>query len=64
MKNKVKNSGRVFANDIRTIRRVFERQGANIARELQNPRLLRIRFQAFRHYEYAKKRISYMSCRF
>ena len=51
MKNRVKDSGRVFANDMRTIRRVFERQRANIARKLQNPRLLQIRFHTFRHWK-------------
>jgi len=49
--NKVSDPDRVFAKDLRTIRRVFEKQRANIARKLQNPRLRRIHFHTFRHWK-------------
>jgi len=45
------NRKSVFAKDLRTIRKVFEKQRANIARKLQNPRLLQIHFHTFRHCE-------------
>jgi len=41
----------VFAKDLRTIRKVYEKQRANIARKLQNPRLLQIHFHIFRHWK-------------
>ncbi len=51
-------SSRVFSRNLNTIRRLYERQRATIARKLQNPRLLRISFHTFRHWkatmEYAK----------
>ena len=47
----VQDKSRVFAKDLRTIRKVFEKQRANIARKLKNPRLLRIHFHTFRHWK-------------
>jgi len=49
--NKVSDLNRVFAKDLRTIRRVFEKQRARIAEKLQNPRLRRISFHTFRHWK-------------
>ena len=40
-----------FAKDLRTTRRVFERQRARIAEKLQNPRLRQIHFHTFRHWK-------------
>jgi len=52
------NSERIFSKNLRTQRRLFAKQRANLARKLQNPRLLRIHFHTFRHWkatmEYAK----------
>ena len=50
-RNRVTDSSRLFAKDLKTIRRVFERQRANIARKLQNPRLRQIHFHTFRHWK-------------
>jgi hypothetical protein len=41
----------VFAKDLKTIRRVFERKRANIARKIQNPRLRQIHFHTFLHWK-------------
>lgn len=49
--SKVSDPNRVFAKDLRTIRRVFEKQRARIAWKLQNPRLRRIHFHTFRHWK-------------
>ena len=49
--NRVQDPDRIFAKDLRTIRKVFEKQRANIARKLQNPRLRRIHFHTFRHWK-------------
>ena len=52
------SSERIFSKNLRTQRRLFAKQRANLARKLQNPRLLRIHFHTFRHWkatmEYAK----------
>jgi integrase len=50
-KNKVQDPNRIFSKDIRTIRRLFEKQRVNLARKLQNPRLKRIHFHTFRHWK-------------
>lgn len=50
-KNRVRDPERIFAKDLRTVRKVFEKQRVNIARKLQNPRLLRIHFHTFRHWK-------------
>ena len=50
-KNRVTDPERIFAKDLRTVRKVFEKQRANIARKLQNPRLRRIHFHTFRHWK-------------
>ena len=49
--SRVQDKSRIFAKDLRTIRKVFEKQRANIARKLKNPRLLRIHFHTFRHWK-------------
>ncbi|MEM2352374.1 MAG: site-specific integrase [Thermoproteota archaeon] len=50
-RNRVRDFERIFANDLRTIRKVFEKQRANIARKLQNPRINQIHFHTFRHWK-------------
>ncbi len=50
-RNRVRDSERIFANDLRTIRKVFERQRENIARKLQNQRIKQIHFHTFRHWK-------------
>lgn len=49
--SRVSDPSRVFAKDLRTIRKIFEKQRAKIARKLQNPRLRRIHFHTFRHWK-------------
>lgn len=48
----------IFCKQLRTQRRLFQKQRANLARKLQNPRLSEIHFHTFRHWkattEYAK----------
>jgi len=51
LKNRATNPKRVFAKDLRTIRKVYEKQRAHLARKLQNPRLLQIHFHTFRHWK-------------
>ena len=46
----LKDPDRVFGRNLRSIRRVFERQRDAIARKLQNPRLKLIHFHTFRHW--------------
>jgi site-specific recombinase XerC len=58
---KAKNSSdRIFSKHLRTQRRLFAKQRTNLARKLQNPRLLQIHFHTFCHWkattEYAKTR--------
>jgi len=50
-KNRVMDPNRIFAKDLRTIRKVFEKQRATITRKLQNPRLRQIHFHTFRHWK-------------
>jgi len=54
------NSDKPFCKHLRTQRRLFAKQRANLARKLQNPRLIQIHFHTFRHWkattEYAKTR--------
>lgn len=50
-RNRVTDPNRIFAKDLRTVRRVFEKQRRNLARKLQNPRLLQIHFHTFRHWK-------------
>lgn len=45
------NSNRVFSKYLRTRRRLFQKQRANLARKLQNPRLIQIHFHTFRHWK-------------
>ena len=47
--NTVENPERVFAKQLKTIRRVYEKQRDTIARKTQNDRLRKIRFHTFRH---------------
>ena len=51
-------SNRIFSKNQNSVRRIFERQRATMARKLQNPRLLQIHFHTFRHWkatnEYAR----------
>jgi integrase/predicted RNA-binding Zn-ribbon protein involved in translation (DUF1610 family) len=42
---------RVFSKSLRTVRRLFQRQRARLAKKLQNPRLLQIHFHTFRHWK-------------
>jgi integrase len=49
---KAKNeSNRVFCKELRTQRRLFQKQRSTLARKLQNPRLLQIHFHTFRHWK-------------
>jgi integrase len=49
---KAKNNSKcVFSKSLRTMRRLFQKQRENIARKLQNPRLLQIHFHSFRHWK-------------
>ena len=41
----------MFSKHLRTQRRLFAKQRANLARKLQNPRLLQIHFHTFRHWK-------------
>ncbi len=51
---------RIFSKHLRTQRRLFQKQRKNLAKKLQNPRLLQIHFHTFRHWkattEYHKTR--------
>lgn len=49
--SRVADPERVFAKDLRTIRRVFEKQRKNIARKLQSQDLMRIHFHTFRYWK-------------
>jgi integrase len=53
LKNKYKteNPDRIFAKNLRNIRRVFSRQRLRISSKLQNPRLLKIHFHTIRHWK-------------
>jgi len=46
-----KNSDKIFCKHLRTQRRLFQKQRANLSRKLQNPRLLQIHFHTFRHWK-------------
>jgi integrase len=50
-----RNSNKIFCKHVRTQRRLFQRQRANLSRKLQNPcaraRLLQIHFHTFRHWK-------------
>ncbi len=50
-KLKSKNPHRIFSKHLRTQRRLFQKQRTNLARKLQNPRLLLIRFHTFKHWK-------------
>lgn len=50
-RNPLFDQRRVFTNNLRTIRKIFEKQRANIAKKLQNPRLTQIHFHTFRHWK-------------
>jgi len=50
-KNRVTDPNRIFAKDLKTIRKVFEKQRTTITRKLQNPRLRQIHFHTFRHWK-------------
>jgi len=45
------SSDRIFSKHLRTQRRLFQKQRANLARKLQNPRLQQIHFHTFRHWK-------------
>jgi integrase len=45
------DSSRVFSKYLRTRRRLFSKQRKNLAKKLQNPRLLQIHFHTFRHWK-------------
>ena len=49
--DRVTDPNRIFAKDLRTVREVFEKQRATIARKLQNQRLRQIHFHTFRHWK-------------
>ena len=51
LRARVTDPNRVFAKDLRTIRRVYEKQRKNLVRKLQNPRLKQIHFHTFRHWK-------------
>jgi len=44
-------NNRVFAKSLKSQRRVFEKQRANLARKLKNPRIREITFHTFRHFK-------------
>ena len=46
-----KDSNKIFCKHLRTQRRLFQKQRANLSRKLQNPRLLQIHFHTFRHWK-------------
>ena len=46
-----KNSDKIFCKHLRTQRRLFQKQRANLSRKLQNPRLLQIHVHTFRHWK-------------
>ncbi len=46
-----KTSNKIFCKHVRTQRRLFQKQRANLSRKLQNPRLLQIHFHTFRHWK-------------
>jgi len=48
---KGKGSNWIFSKHLRTQRRLFQKQRANLSRKLQNPRLLLIHFHTFRHWK-------------
>jgi integrase len=48
---KTKDKDWIFCKHLRTQRRVFQKQRANLSRKLQNPRLLQIHFHTFRHWK-------------
>jgi len=48
---KGKGSNWVFSKHLRTQRRLFQKQRANLSRKLQNPRLQQIHFHTFRHWK-------------
>ena len=48
--NRVKDPNRIFASQLKSIRRVYANQRATLARKLQNNRLNRITFHTFRHW--------------
>jgi len=51
-KLKSKNDlNRIFSKHLRTQRRLFQKQRTNLARKLQNPRLIQIHFHTFRHWK-------------
>ena len=50
-RNRVKDPNRIFSKNIRTVRRLFEKQRVTLTRKLQNPRLKRIHFHTFRHWK-------------
>jgi integrase len=50
-RNHIKDLNRVFAKDLRTIRKIYEKQRDKLARKPQNPRLKQIRFHTFRHWK-------------
>jgi hypothetical protein len=50
-RNRVDDPTRIFAKDLRTIRRVYEKQRIRLADKLENPRLKRISFYTFRHWK-------------
>ena len=51
IKNQVTDPNRIFAKDLRTMRRVYSKQRNNLAIKLQNPRLKNITFHIFRHWK-------------
>lgn len=50
IQRRTKNN-RVFAKSLKSQRRVFEKQRANLARKLKNPRIREITFHTFRHFK-------------
>jgi type 1 fimbriae regulatory protein FimB/type 1 fimbriae regulatory protein FimE len=46
-----RNSEKIFCKHVVTQRRLFSKQRKNLARKLQNPRLMQIHFHTFRHWK-------------
>jgi len=51
IQRRTKNN-RVFAKSLKSQRRVFEKQRANLARKLKNPRIREITFHTLRHFNF------------
>ena len=50
LQRRTKNN-RVFSKSLKSQRRLFEKQRANLARKLKNPRIRAITFHTFRHFK-------------